>query len=114
MYGPIPSLSGPPARVQLESYREAEDQSKDDAPTASSDGVTVNTKPSKLSLPTADPSAEVAADRSLEAPLLKAQLVAEGSGKQWLENNDVSTGKVPPPWIATMTDDITLATSFWR
>ena len=130
MYGPIPSLSGPPARVQLESYREAEDQSKDDAPqapphTPQADDVPValavevvaatdSAKPSTLSLPTADPAAEVAADRSLEAPLLKAQLAAEGSGKQWLEDNNLSASKVPPQWIATMADDIALATSFWR
>ena len=89
----------------------------DDTPVAlavDTAAATGSAKPSTLSLPTADPAAEVAADRSLEAPLLKAQLAAEGSGKQWLEDNDLSASKVPPQWIATMADDIALATSFWR
>ena len=69
--------------------------------------------PSRVSLPTAEASLEVAASRALEAPLLAPQLQQTGTGTQWLEDNSLGGGKAPP-WIATMADDIALATSFWR
>ena len=64
-------------------------------------------------MPTAEATPKVAASRALEAPLLAPQLQQTGAGAQWLEDNSLGGGKAPP-WIATMADDIALATSFWR